>query len=105
MLYQDNKGGLGPEVILVMQVFEELFQAYQQRLPEEAEKQFKRWRWVDQTKIKYDCPGQDALKVEFVSLPSSVNVPLWFARTLPRYIVLGTGISFLFVVLYVAIFK
>ena len=88
------------------QVMEQLFQAYQQRLEPAAARQWQAERWVDQSKLQYDCPGEQLLNVSFHALPDAdVNVPFWLLNTMPTFAVFGAALSFIFVCLYLAIFK
>ena len=85
---------------------EQLFQAYQQRLEPAAARQWQAERWVDQSKLQYDCPGEQLLNVSFHALPDAdVNVPFWLLNTMPQFAVFGGALSFIFVCLYLAIFK
>ena len=87
------------------QVFEEIFQAYQQRLPERGEEQVYEERWVDQEGVGYDCPGEQKLGLSFHSLPAQTHYAAWFMDTLPTFAIYLGSISFLFVCLYIAIFR
>ena len=42
-----------------VQVFEQLFQLYEQRIPEKAERDLQRDRWIDPAKYEYSCPGNN----------------------------------------------
>ena len=61
-----------------MQVFEQLFQAFEQRWPQSAEEQFKQQQWVDTSQFK--CAGlkiaQNATRV-ILSLFSSGAHSCW----------------------------
>jgi len=87
------------------QVFEELFQAYQQRIPQEAEEQFEVEQWVDQAAIPYDCPGAQQLDLSFQSLPATTNIPSWLWTNVPYIGVFFGSVAFIFVCLWIAIFK
>jgi len=89
----------------VRQVFEELFQAYQQRIPEQAVKQYAEEQWVDQGAIPYDCPGAAQLDLSFQTLPSTINIPTWLWTNVPYIAVFFGSVSFIFVCLWIAIFK
>ena len=52
-----------------MQVFEQLFEAYEQRWPEEAADDFLEEMWVDQHKYPYDCPGEQHLQLAYYTMP------------------------------------
>ena len=88
-----------------LQVFEELFQAYQQRLPEEAEAQFMEDRWVDQDAIPYDCPGDKQLQVSFRQIPVTQNVGSWLLKNVPSFTIFLGSLAFVFVCLWLSIFR
>ena len=87
------------------QVFEEIFQAYQQRLPEDAEAQFLEEQWVDQDKVPYDCPADKQLQVAFRQIPVTQNVGAWLLRTVPSVTIFLGSLAFVFVCLWLSIFR
>jgi hypothetical protein len=62
-------------------------------------------RWVDQAAIPYDCPGARQLDLSFQSLPATTSIPSWFMTNIPFIAVLLGSVSFIFVCLWIAIFK
>ena len=88
-----------------MQVFEELFQAYQQHLPEEAVEQWVEESWVDPETTPYDCPGARLVDVAFHDLPATTNIPTWLWTNVPYITVFFGSVAFIFVCLWIAIFK
>ena len=84
---------------------EEVFQAYQQRLPEGGIEQMHTERWVDQAQTEYDCPGEEKMDLSFHSLPARTHYAAWLMDTLPTFAIYFGSISFIFVCLYIAIFR
>jgi hypothetical protein len=86
------------------QVFEQLFQAYEQRLPKKALRDFRRSQWVDAGKVEYDCPGERLLALEYKTSPQERS--LWWVWDLgPTYAFLAFSFSFLIVTLGIGIFR
>ncbi|KAK9792719.1 hypothetical protein WJX73_003140 [Symbiochloris irregularis] len=51
------------------QVFEQLFQAYEQRFPEEAHEDFLDDMYIEQRKYPYDCPGEKHIQLTYHTAP------------------------------------
>ncbi len=86
------------------QVFEQLFQAYEQKLPKKALRDFRRSQWVDAGKAEYDCPGERLLALEYKTSPQERS--LWWVWDLgPTYAFLAFSFSFLIVTLGIGIFR
>ena len=86
-------------------MFEELFQAYQQHLPEEAIEQWVEESWVDPEATPYICPGAQLVDVAFHDLPATTNIPTWLWTNVPYITVFFGSVAFIFVCLWIAIFK
>ena len=52
------------------QAFQQLFQAYERRLPRRGEREFRERGWVDGRRAGYDCPADALLDVSFHMTPS-----------------------------------
>lgn len=52
-----------------MQVFEQLFQAHEQRWPDAAADDFLKDMYVDPRKYPYDCPGDQHLQLSYYTVP------------------------------------
>lgn len=67
-----------PVLGVCKQVFEQVFQAYEQKLPRKQERKYKEEGWVDPKTIGPDsCPGERHLQLSYnqtaeVSMPSSL---------------------------------
>lgn len=88
-----------------MQIFEEIFQAYQQRLPEEGLEQYVTELWVDPKRYPYDCPGEKSLDVSFSLVPVTQNVGAWILRNVPAFTIFVGSLAFVFVCLWLSIFR
>lgn len=87
-----------------VQVFEQLFQIYEQRLSKEAERQLRREVWVDMKKHKYDCPGEQLVDVSFKATP--MEPTFYLARMyLEAYAFTAFAFGFLIVSLLIGIFR
>ena len=88
---------------LHVQVFEQLFQLYEQKVPKEAERDLERDRWIDPAKYEYNCPGEQLVDVSFKCTPDQPSLRLFYDN-LYGYAYAGFAFSFLFVSLAVGIF-
>ena len=87
------------------QVFEQLFQAHEQRLSPTAKKEMRRYGWTKAAKgDKYICPADNLLDISFHSTPPEFSLHS-FWENLPGAIFYGVGLSFLGVALALGIFK
>ncbi|KAK9845482.1 hypothetical protein WJX81_007602 [Elliptochloris bilobata] len=86
------------------QVFEQLFQAYEQKLPKKALREFKRKQWVNPAKYAYDCPGERMLEIEYKTTPKQYNLH-WIQEVAPAYGFLAFSFSFLIIALGIGIFR
>ncbi|CAL8467968.1 g7506 [Coccomyxa elongata] len=86
------------------QVFEQLFQLYEQQIPKKAEKQFRRELWINQKEIEYMCPGEQLVDVTFKMTPSQPTLHIFWSD-LTGYAFAAFAFSFLFVSLGLGIFK
>lgn len=87
-----------------MQVFEQLFQLYEQQIPKKAEKQFRRELWINQKEIEYMCPGEQLVDVTFKMTPSQPTLHIFWSD-LTGYAFAAFAFSFLFISLGLGIFK
>eukprot|EP00884_Botryococcus_braunii_P017856 jgi/Botrbrau1/4754/Bobra.0137s0026.1 len=86
------------------QVLEQMFQAYEQKLPRKAMRQFDREFWVDPAKFKYECPGEEKMKLMFKTTPSEPSL-YYFYREIPTLFFYVFAFSFLVVCLGIGIFR
>ena len=86
------------------QVFEQLFQAYEQKLPKKALREFKRSQWVNPAKYKYDCPGERLLDIEYKTNPQEYTLR-WLYELAPSYFFIAFSFSFLIIALGIGIFR
>lgn len=85
------------------QVFQQLFQAYEQQLPKAAKRVFEKQGLVNMSKYKYSCPGE-AVGVSFHLTPQEPSLQkLWTA--VPSLLFFSFAFSFLAVCLGLGIFK
>ena len=89
---------------LTTQVFEQLFQLYEQQIPKKAEKQFRRELWINQKEMDYMCPGEQLVDVTFKMTPSQPTLHIFWSD-LTGYAFAAFAFSFLFVSLGLGIFK
>ncbi|KAL4448900.1 hypothetical protein ABPG77_007617 [Micractinium sp. CCAP 211/92] len=86
------------------QVFEQLFQAYEQRLSRRGEREYWDQGWVDKNSHRYSCPAEKHLDVSFHLTPEEFSLHgVWEA--LPSFLFYAFGISFLGVSLAIGIFR
>lgn len=85
------------------QVFEQLFQAYEQQVPKAVKRQLDKKGHVDLSKYKYNCPG-DALGVSFHMTPQAFNFQPVLDKV-PGFAVIGGGFLFIAVSLFLGIFR
>ena len=86
-------------------MFEQLFQAYEQKLPRKALREFRRKQWVNPAKYPYDCPGERLLEVEYKTTPSPAYSLRWIQEWAPVYGFLAFSFLFLGVSLGIGIFR
>ena len=87
------------------QVFEQLFQAHEQRLTPAAKREIKRYGWTKSSSGEnYICPADKLLDVSFHLTPPELSLHT-FWENLPAAIFYGIGLSFLGVALALGIFK
>ncbi|KAI7845492.1 hypothetical protein COHA_001038 [Chlorella ohadii] len=86
------------------QVFEQLFQAHEQRLNGKAERQFYEKGFVDRRKHAYVCPAERHLDVSFNLTPQEFSLR-WLWDSLPLFLFYAFGVSFLGVALAIGIFR
>lgn len=87
------------------QVFEQLFQAYEQRLSPAGQDEIQQRGWSDKTvKTNYRCPADHLLDVSFNLTPPERSLHT-FWEALPVALFYGFGISFLGVALAIGIFR
>ena len=85
------------------QVFQQLFQAYEQQLPKAAKRVFEKQGHVNLRKYKYNCPGE-AIGVSFHLTPQEPSLAkLWNA--IPSLLFISFAFSFLAVCLGLGIFR
>lgn len=87
------------------QVFQQLFQAYEQKLPKAAKREFdEQGALANASSYKYNCPGESAVGVSFHMTPQEPSLaPLWNA--VPVILFFSFAFSFLAVCLGLGIFR
>lgn len=87
------------------QVFEQLFQAYEQRVSPQAKKDMAQKGWTSATRGEgYFCPADHLLPVSFNLTPSEPSLHA-FWEFLPAALFYGFGVSFLGIALAIGIFR
>jgi len=87
------------------QVFEQLFEAYEQRVSGKARTDVRRKGWTGRAKgAAYDCPADAHLGISFNMTPPERSLHA-FWELLPTIAFYGFGMSFLAVVLAIGIFR
>ncbi|KAK9909403.1 hypothetical protein WJX75_001741 [Coccomyxa subellipsoidea] len=86
------------------QVFEQMFQLYEQQIPKKAEKDFQKNLWVNQKDYEYNCPGEQLVDVSFKMTPSQPTLHIFWSD-LTGYAFAAFAFSFLFISLGLGIFK
>mmetsp|Transcript_16982 Transcript_16982/g.42620 ORF Transcript_16982/g.42620 Transcript_16982/m.42620 type:complete len:855 (+) Transcript_16982:187-2751(+) len=86
------------------QVFLEIFQAYEQRLPKQGREEFSRKGWVDTTKYEYDCPADQLLQISYHQTPQEISMAAVWERV-PGLAFYTFAFSFLGICLAVGIFR
>lgn len=86
------------------QVFQQLFQAYEQHVPKAAQRQFEKQGHVDLSKYKYRCPGESRVGVSFHLTPQQASFAKYWDM-LPVILFVSFAFSFLGVCLAVGIFR
>lgn len=86
------------------QVFEQLFQLYEQQIPKNAEKDFQKDLWVNQKKYEYTCPGEQLVDVSYKMTPCQPTLHIFWSD-LTGYAFAAFAFSFLFISLGLGIFK
>jgi cell division protease FtsH len=87
------------------QVFEQLFEAYEQRLSAKARLDVQKKGWTNRAKgAGYDCPADRHLNISFNLTPPERSLHA-FWELLPTIAFYGFGMSFLGVVLAIGIFR
>ena len=86
-------------------MFEQLFQAYEQKLPRKALRELRRKQWVNPAKYAYDCPGERLLEVEYRTTPTPQFSFRWIQEWVPVYGFLAFSFLFLVVSLGIGIFR
>jgi cell division protease FtsH len=105
------KGKRSPQEILhpaqygYNQVFEQLFQAYEQRISPTARRELADKGWTAATqKDGYNCPADRHLNVSFnLTAPEPSLHTFW--ENLPQFVFYGFGVSFLGIALAIGIFR
>ena len=87
-----------------MQVFEQLFQLYEQQVPKRAERDMDREMWINPAKYEYRCPGEQLVDVSFKCTPDQPSLRLFYLH-LYGYAYAAFAFGFLFVSLALGIFK
>ena len=86
-----------------LQVFEQLFQLYEQQIPKKAENKMDQEFWFDPAKYEYNCPGEHLVDVAFKCTPDQPSLRLFYDHVY-GYAYAGFAFSFLFVSLALGIF-
>lgn len=87
-----------------LQVFEQLFQLFEQQVPEKAEQEFEEDFWFDPAQHEYSCPGEQLVDVAFKCTPDQPSLRLFYDN-LYGYAYAAFAFGFLFVSLAIGIFK
>lgn len=85
------------------QVFQQLFQAYEQQIPKAARREFDKQGHTDLTKYKYSCPGE-RVGVSFHMTPQQPSLAAVWAK-IPAILFFSFAFSFLAVCLGLGIFR
>ena len=91
-------------VTCCMQVFEQLFQLYEQQVPKRAERDMDRDMWFNPAKYEYRCPGEQLVDVTFKCTPDQPSLRLFYDH-LYGYAYAAFAFGFLFVSLALGIFR
>lgn len=87
-----------------MQVFEQIFLAYEQRMPSNLRKEYAKRGWVPRDSYVYDCPGANLLDISFHQTPQEPSLwGLW--DIIPSILFVAFAFSFLAICLALGIFK
>ncbi|KAK9817111.1 hypothetical protein WJX72_009705 [[Myrmecia] bisecta] len=86
------------------QVFEQVFQAYEQQLSEQGAKEWQNKMWVSTTPQTYRCPGEQLMGVSFQMTPNERTFHGVWDRV-PSFLFFTFSFSFLAVCLAIGIFK
>ncbi|CAD7703964.1 unnamed protein product [Ostreobium quekettii] len=86
------------------QVFEQIFLAYEQKMPPNGVREYLKQGWVQKAQYEYDCPGDKLLDVSF---HMSAQEPSFrgFWDILPSVLFVSFAFSFLGICLAVGIFR
>ena len=85
------------------QVFQQMFQAYEQHVPPEARQEFEKKGHVDLRKYPYQCPGE-ALQLSFHMTPQEPSLARYWDM-IPGIVFFSFAFSFLAVCLGLGIFR
>ncbi|CAG9464039.1 unnamed protein product [Pedinophyceae sp. YPF-701] len=86
------------------QVLEEIFCAYEQKLPKKARKEFYTKGSVDTSKVAYVCPGDQKLRVSFNQTPNQFSLH-WLYWRGPAFLALFLSFGFVFICVGIGLFK
>ncbi len=85
------------------QIFQQLFQAYEQQIPKAAKREFQQQGHTDLAKFKYSCPGEN-VGVSFHMTPQEASLArVW--QLIPAILFFSFAFSFLAVCLGLGIFR
>ena len=87
------------------QVFDALFKAYEQRLPDAALEQLAVEGWADRTAHEYDCPADSLLHVSHVLTPTRAAPLRVLADSAPVAVAIFFSLGFLGAALALGIFR
>jgi hypothetical protein len=88
----------------LLQVFEQLFQIYEQRISDEANEEFEDKTWIDPKAHEYDCPGEQLVDVSFKATPNQPSLHLT-RMYFEAYAFAAFSFGFLIVSLAIGIFR
>ncbi|KAL0050459.1 hypothetical protein WJX82_011563 [Trebouxia sp. C0006] len=86
------------------QIFQQLFQAYEQQIPKAAKREFQQQGHADLANFKYSCPGEKDVAVSFHMTPQEASLArVW--QQIPAILFFSFAFSFLAVCLGLGIFR
>ncbi|CAD7702334.1 unnamed protein product [Ostreobium quekettii] len=86
------------------QVFEQIFQAFEQKMPSKGLNEYLKQGWVQKENYEYKCPGDELLDVSFHLSPQEPSLR-GFWDILPSILFASFAFSFLGICLAVGIFR
>jgi len=86
------------------QIFREIFEAYEQRLPYRAKKALQLYGSIDPAKVAYDCPADRLLNLSYQWTPPEPNLSAVWDRV-PALLFFSFAFSFLGICLAIGIFR